>query len=148
MGVGWKSPKIVNPSKILLLLVYTILMSNILKTLHSTSEIWQKNCIENLNVKCSYQTLHLTIMKDMHAVNQELTHQLRNAPTLMELTAKIWNRATYTMIDTFKEIKYKGKQYQQSNFLQKRSTKKCPINIQKILKSIMISQEKYTSINS
>ena len=103
-------------------------MSNILKTTFNLRNLAEK-LHRKFEVKCSYQTLHLTIMKDMHAVNQELTCQLRNTPTLMELTAKIWNRATYTMIDTFKEIKYKRKQYQQSNFLQKRSTKKCPINI-------------------
>ena len=33
------------------------------------------------------------------------------------------------MICTYEELKYKGKQYQQSNFLQKTSTEKCPTNI-------------------
>lgn len=42
-------------------------MNNILKTVHSTAETWQKHSIGSLNVKYSYYTLHLegTIMKDM-----------------------------------------------------------------------------------
>ena len=65
----------------------------------------------------------------VHAVNQELTEKPRNTH-IKRVDHKIWNRVTYTMIDTYEEeIKYKRKQYQQTNFLQKEFTKKCQTHV-------------------
>ena len=65
----------------------------------------------------------------VHAVNQEITEKPRNTH-IKRVDHKIWNRATYTMIDTYEEeIKYKGKQYQQTNLLQREITKKCPTHV-------------------
>ena len=56
-------------------------MKNILNTLHSTSQTWQKNSVENSNCRVflsdvtprgNYYEGHV------HAVNQELTYHLRN----------------------------------------------------------------------